>query len=130
MESTEYAERKAFIEELKRQWRLLWNERIDDKLKAEGIASQDFVLLFVDRGTVIMATRDYKQLDFRQLLQQHDLVHDEGLVPSPSVGGWGRFAREVYGKKPGNTRERYFLKPECSCGQSKKGGRGWLHATL
>lgn len=128
METTEYKEKKAFIEELKRQWKLLWVERIDDKLKAEGIASKDFQLLFVDRGTVIMATKDYKPLDFRQLLQQHDLVHDEGLVPSPSTGGWGKFAREVYGRKPGERRKRLFVKPESMSGQPKKGGRGWLHA--
>jgi hypothetical protein len=128
--TTEYKEKKAFIEELKRQWKLLWVERIDDKLKAEGIASKDFHLLFVERGTVIMATRDYKQLDFRQLLQQHDLVHEENLVPSPSVGGWGKFAREVFGKKPGDRRKRSFVAPECLSGQPKKGGRGWLHTRL
>lgn len=128
METTEYKEKKAFIEELKRQWKLLWVERIDDKLKAEGIASKDFQLLFVDRGTVIMATKDFKPLDFHQLLQQHDLVRDEGLVPSQSVGGWGKFAREVYGRKPGERRKRLFVKPESMSGQLKKGGRGWLHA--
>jgi hypothetical protein len=127
VETTECKEKKAFIEELKRQWKLLWIERIDDKLKAEGIASKDFYLLFVERGTVIMATKDYKPLDFRQLLQQHDLVHDESLVPSPSVGGWGKFAREIYGKKHGECRKRLFVKPECLGGQPKKGGRGWLH---
>lgn len=129
METTEYKEKKEFIEELKRQWKLLWMERIDDKLKAEGIASQDFYLLFVERGTVIMATKDYKPLDFRQLLQQHDLVHNENLIQNPSVGGWGKFARELYGKKPGEHRKRLFEKPErVKGGQSKKGGRGWLHA--
>jgi len=128
VETTEYKEKKAFIEELKRQWKLLWIERIDDKLKAEGIANKDFEMLFVDRGTIIMATRDYKPLDFRQLLQQHDLVHDEGLVPSASMGGWGKFAREVYGRKPGERRGRLFVKPERLSMQPKKGGRGWLHA--
>jgi hypothetical protein len=130
VETTEYKERKEFIEELKRQWKLLWIERIDDKLKAEGIANRDFDMLFVDRGTIIMATRNYKPLDFRQLLEQHNLVHDENLVPSPSAGGWGKFARESYGKKPGNTRKRSFIKPVCLSGQSKKDGRGWLHARL
>ena len=37
----------GFVEELKRQWRLLWRERIDDKVRAEGISSKDFELLFV-----------------------------------------------------------------------------------
>jgi hypothetical protein len=127
VETAEYEEKKAFIEELKRQWKLLWIERIDDKLRAEGIASQDFHLLFVDRGTVIMATRDYRPLDFRQLLKQHDLVHDDSLVPCPSVGGWGKFARETYGKK---LRKRFPVQSGCLNGQPKKGGRGWLHTKL
>ena len=130
METTEYKEKKEFIEELKRQWKLLWFERIDDKLKAEGIASKDFSMLFVERGTVIMATKNYKPLDFRQLLLQHNLVHDESLVPSPSVGGWGKFTREVYGKKTGSMRKRSFTQPACLSGPPKKGGRGWLHARL
>jgi len=128
VEPTEYKVKKAFVEELKRQWKLMWVERIDDKVKAEGIASKDFYLLFVERGTVIVATKDCKALDFRQLLEQHDLMHDESLVASPSVGGWGKFAREVYGNKPGERRKRLFAKPPSSSAQPKKGGRGWLHA--
>jgi hypothetical protein len=131
VETTEYKERKEFIEELKRQWKLLWIERIDDEVRAEGIANKDFSLLFVDRGTVIMATRDYKPLDFKQILQEHKMVQVESLVsPNPTVGGWSKFAREAYGKKPGNMRERSFIKPVCLSGQPKKGGRGWLHTRL
>ena len=131
METTEYKERKEFIEELKRQWKLLWIERIDDEVRAEGIANKDFSLLFVDRGTVIMATRDYKPLDFRQILQEHKLVQVESMVsPNPAVGGWGKFARQIYGKKLGNTRKGSLMQPACSSGQPKKGGRGWLHARL
>jgi len=35
---------KGFVEELKRQWQLLWRERVDDKMRAEGVASSDFEL--------------------------------------------------------------------------------------
>ena len=59
---------KSFVEELRRQWKLLWIGRIYDKDKAEGIARLDFELLFVDRGTVIFATRRHKPLDFKEIL--------------------------------------------------------------
>ncbi len=131
MDDIEYKEKKVFVEELKRQWSLLWTERIDDKLKAEGIAREDFSLLFVDRGTVIMATRDYKPLDFKQILQEHKLVQVESMVfPNPAVGGWGKFARETFGKRHESRRQQPFTKPHCLSGPSKKGGRGWLHARL
>ena len=130
MDDIEWKENKAFIEELKRQWSLLWIERIDDEVRAEGIASKDFSLLFVDRGTVIMATRDYKPLDFKQILQEHKLVRIESMVsPNPSVGGWGKFAREVFGKRQDGKRPS-FQKVKCLNGPQKKGGRGWLHARL
>ena len=130
MESSEWKEKKNFIEELKRQWKLLWVERIDDKVRAEGIASDNFALLFVDRGTVILATRDFKPLEFREVLQQHELVSEESKVfPDPAVGGWGKFAREAFGKNRSN-RRRLFAKPRPSNGPPKKGGRGWLHTRL
>ena len=33
---------KSFVGVLRCQWRLLWKERIDDKVRAEGIARKDF----------------------------------------------------------------------------------------
>lgn len=132
MVNNEYKEKKEFVEELKRQWKLLWWNRIDDKVKAEGIASQDFSMLFVESGTVITATRDYKPLDFVQILAKHDLVHLENVVsPRPAVGGYGKFAREVFGKKQVSALRRQILEeaPRRS-GPRKKGGRGWLHVRL
>lgn len=79
---------KEIVEELKDQWKRLWWERIDDKVRAEGIANKDFSMLFIDKGTVIFATRDFKQLSFREILQLHKLVDLDRIVPpSPTVGG-------------------------------------------
>jgi hypothetical protein len=131
VDTTEWKEKKEFIEELKRQWKLLWMERIDDKTKAEGIASKDFSLLFVERGTIIMATRDFKALDFMQILHEHKLVHIDGMVSqNPTVGGWGKFAREVFGRKREKRQMQSSPKLRCLNGSQKKGGRGWLHARL
>ena len=120
---------KEFVDELRAQWKLLWRDRIDDKIRAEGMANQDYSKLFVERGTVIIATRDYKPPDFIEILQQHLSSDAEKLVPpNPSVGGWGKFIRSVINKQRYLTRRRAPPKPDRKKDQQlKKGGRGWLH---
>ena len=56
---------KAVVEELKTQRKRLWQERLEDKVRAEGVAINDYSSLFVERGTVIRATKDYKALNLR-----------------------------------------------------------------
>ena len=120
---------KEFVDELRAQWKLLWRNRIDDKVRAEGIANQDYSKLFVERGTVIIATRDYKPPDFVEILQRHISSDAEKLVPpNPAVGGWGRFIRSVISKQRHLIRR--WVPPEPvrkEDQQLKKGGRGWLH---
>ena len=41
------------VEELKIEWKRLWKERLDDKVRAEGIAKEDYSSLLVEKGTVI-----------------------------------------------------------------------------
>ena len=127
---TSEKESGQIIKKLKQQWKTLWRERIDDKLRAEGIADKDYSLLFVERGTVIVATRKYKPLDFDEILQQH-LPSSEGYVapPNPAIGGWGKFIRNVLSKQSRFTRRMRPepLKPAKEFQQQKKGGRGWLH---
>ena len=121
---------KEFVDELRTQWKLLWRNRIDDKVRAEGIANQDYSKLFVERGTVIIATRDYKPPDFVEILQQHISSDAEKIVPpNPTVGGWGKFIRSAISKQRHLTRRRVPLpEPDRKKGQQrKKGGRGWLH---
>jgi len=125
----ETSEAKEFLDDLRAQWKLLWRNRIDDKVRAEGIANQDYSKLFVERGTVIIATRDYKPLDFVDILQQHMLFGAERIVPpNPTVGGWGKFIRNVMSKQRHLTRRRVPPEPDRKKDQQlKKGGRGWLH---
>jgi len=122
---------KQFNEELKEQWKNMWRSRLDDKVRAEGIADKDYCLLFVERGTVIMATRKFKALDLYEIMQQHRLANLEVIVsPNPSVGGWGKFIRSVL-SSPSSSRRRRHMPPvvEKRRGQQlRKGGRGWLHA--
>ena len=55
---------KEIVKELKEQWRKLWQERIDDQVRAEGIFE---IHVIADVGRIIL--------------------------PSPYVGGWGKFVQ-------------------------------------
>jgi hypothetical protein len=126
-------DKKQLVEELKTQWRTLWRDLIHDKVRAEGIANRDYSLLLVERGTVITASRDYKPLDFYEILKQHGVRNADNVVPpNPSVGGWGRFIRSVLRKQRFIRRERP-APPKLSrkkALQQRKGGRGWLHIRM
>lgn len=129
MNSVEWRE---FLEGLRTRWKSLWLDRIDDKVRAEGIANEDYDLLFVDQGTVIVATRDYKPPDFREILEQHAEDKQPGrvVVSNPRMGGWGKFARDVVSKQKRFTKRGRPVPSELKKKkqQLKKGGRGWLHA--
>ena len=125
-----FEEKKEIRENLKSQWKAMWQERIDDKVRAEGIADKDYSMLFVEQGTVIFATRKFKPPTFFEILQQHGLLSSDNAVsPNPFVGGWGKFMR-IFWKKRQRTRSimQHLSKSSRKKGQQlKKGGRGWLH---
>jgi hypothetical protein len=85
--------------------------------------------LFVERGTVIVANTDYKQVNLKEIQRLHGVQDVERLVPPySSVGGWGKFARIVL-----NTQKRFRKwKRSAPCRECKenlqleKGGRGCL----
>jgi len=122
---------KELVEELKKEWKTLWRERIDDKFRAESIAEKDYSRLFVERGTVIFATKNFRMLSFREILQLHGVVDVDRVVgPHPSVGGWGKFIRTVIANQQSSRRKKrtsQYFEAERKRQQLKKGGRGWLH---
>jgi hypothetical protein len=121
---------KEMVEGLKADWKKLWQERFDDRERAEGVAVTDFTSLYVDQGTVIHATRDFKALNFKEILERHEIENVESIVqPSPHVGGWGKFIRtEITRQTPQiNKRAASYCPPKKEAQQPKKGGRGWLH---
>ena len=129
-ERLESADASALVDDVKEEWKLLWRSRFSDKVRAEGIANNDFLLLFVERGTVIIATRDFKPLNLKDILHSHKIQNVERVIPPhPSVGGWRKFARTVLNNQK---RRRTWEKPVSRRNrkkklQLKKGGRGWLH---
>ena len=132
LESGEKAALQIPVEDVKVEWKLLWRDRIDDRVRAEGIANREYSLLFVERGTVIVATRDFKPLNLKEILCLHRVENVERFVPPhPSVGGWGKFARTVLNKqkraRKWKVTESVPRRKRKKSLQLKKGGRGWLH---
>jgi len=129
------AAQKKLVEELKGQWKLLWSERFDDKQRAEGVSAGDYVVLQVERGTIIHATRDFKALSFREILEKQLAENPECyLQPNNQAGGWGKFVKaQITNQQPQKSRRVALFTHEKALGrherqQPKKGGRGWLHS--
>jgi len=64
---------KQLITELKTQWKLMWSERFDDRVRAEGVSVNDYAILDVEKGTIIHATKDFKILTLKQILEKHKI---------------------------------------------------------
>ena len=122
-------DQKELVNSLKVEWKRLWVERMDDKVRAEGIAINDYSSLFVDRGTIIHATRDFKALNFREILEKHQVDNAERYIPpSPSIGGWAKFVKNnITSQKARKKRAENYCPEKKEKQQPKKGGRGWLH---
>jgi hypothetical protein len=122
---------KEMVEALRMQWKRLWQERVDDKVRAEGVATADYCDLFVEKGTIIHATRNFKTLSFKEILKQHQIENvDRFIPPNPQTGGWNKFIKtNVTNQQPRRQKRADFYRYEDKTKKkhSKKGGRGWLH---
>lgn len=123
------------LEEVKAEWKMLWQNRIDDKIRAEGIAKRTYALLSVDQGTVIAATRDFKPLDLKEILRSYGKNRSELIEnPNPAVGGYGKFARTVLNKQKRyrKWKDNPVIKSKKNKKnlQQKKSGKGWLHIQM
>ncbi len=129
--SEELKAQKELVEDVKVQWKSLWRERVDDHVRAEGIANQDYSKLFVEKGTIIHATRNFKPLSFKEVLEQNQIQNAARYVPpNPETGGWTKFVKTHISSGPKHrsmncSEYEPEVKPKKS--QLKKGGRGWLH---
>ena len=121
---------REFVDDLRVEWKSLWQNRIEDKVRAEGIAKTDYMKLSVEQGTVIKATRNYKQLEFYDIVEEYlGLDAGKAAVPNKTVGGWGKFIRTNIKNQKTRTRRKYTPPKNVSSKrqQKRKGGRGWLH---
>jgi len=117
-------------DEVKAEWKRLWRSRVDDKDRAEGVANELFPLIFVERGTVIVATRDFRPLNLKEILSAYKFKDVNRLVgQNPSVGGMAKFAKAVLNKQYRFRRLPRLIdrSTPAKVQQLKQGGRGWLH---
>jgi hypothetical protein len=126
-----YEAQKELVEQLKIEWKQLWTERFDDKVRAEGVSVNDYQRLFVEQGTIIHATKDFKVLNFKQILDQHKVENPDRYVqPNVDEGGWNKFIKtQVTGQSAKKQKRASTYEVPKPKGQPKKGGRGWLHST-
>ncbi|MEM3602296.1 MAG: hypothetical protein QXN87_06460 [Candidatus Bathyarchaeia archaeon] len=118
---------EEFRKRLKTEWRLMWMERFDDRVRAEGVAVRDYDLLFVDRGSVIFASRDAKTPSFPEIME-YWISKGHVCYSDPKTGGWRKFIRTVLAmQKSRRGGKRIPMEDEKQKQQLKKGGRGWLH---
>ena len=133
MVSASRSQTEVLSDDVIEEWKALWRDRCDDRVKAEAMANRDFSLLCIERGTVIAASRAFKPLDLRSILKNHASDDAGNVVPThPSLGGWGKFVRNVLSKQ---SRVRVGKRSSRSRGrrgnlQRTKSGRGWLHRRL
>lgn len=128
---TKVQAQKKLVEELKAQWKQLWSERLNDKVRAEDISGNNYERLQVERGTIIHASRDFKPLNFKEVLEQHKVANPEAYVaPNVEEGGWTKFAKKeiiAQAKQQRTASQRNQSASKKAALQPKKGGRGWLH---
>ena len=113
---------KEFVDELRTEWKDLWESRVDDKIRAEGVAKHDYSKLFVEQGTVIMATRDFKPIEFHDIVETHlGCESSKAGAPNPTVGGWGKFIKtNIQTQRKGPTKRAPPPKPKPQKGQHQK----------
>jgi hypothetical protein len=124
--------KKKLIEELKGQWKLLWSERFDDRVRAEGVSVKDYAILDIEKGTIIHATKDFKVLTLKQILEKYLVENPERYVqPDAHVGGWNKFIKTEISSKSKRLNPGSIVISDKGASkkklQAKKGGRGWLH---
>ena len=101
-------------------------------MRAEGVSEKDYEILNVERGTVITATRDFKVLNFKDILEKHLIEQpDRFIQPNANIGGWNQFVKtNINTHKPQRSNRPLREAPNKLIGlQSNKSRRGWLHAT-
>ena len=122
---------KEKIEKLRIQWKKMWVEQAVDKLRAERIANTDYRELFIEKGTVFRAITNSKTLNFKEILDKHQIINsDRFSAPDPMVGGWSKFIKENIVKNDSSNKSRAVgrsVKEKKARPQQKKRAKGWLN---
>ncbi len=120
--------KKEQIEEIQVQWHNLWRDKLDDRFRAEAIASDNYSRLFIEKGTVVHATRQFRALSFKDILDQNQIKNAQrSALINPQTGGWTKFIKTSIRKNRPERHALSYVEPEREKQQLKKAGRGWLH---
>jgi hypothetical protein len=122
--------RIQLVDELKVEWKNMWLEQFNDKIRAEGISVADYERLKVSRGTVLHATRSCETPEFKDILKENSVENpDRYIQPSNVEGGWKKFIKTNITNKPSKAKraDEYMSSSKPKGKQSRKSGRGWLH---
>ena len=106
--------------------------RFDDRVRAEGVSVNDYAILDIEKGTIIHATKDFKVLNLKQILEKYLIEDPDRYVqPDVNVGGWNKFIKSEISsnsKKDGIAFNISNKRVSKKRQQAKKSVRGWLHA--
>ena len=96
---------KELVENLLVQWKKLWYENINDTKQAEKIASNTYSSLFIEKGTIIHASRNFKIPSFKEIVRLNKIENGERYIsPDPIVGGWTKFTKKYITSQKINKR--------------------------
>ncbi len=121
-----------FRKEIRKEWNDLWDQRFEDRQRAEDIARKDYELLFVEKGTVIRATRGYQPLSLEDIIERNEKILGLELsTPRPNEGGYRKFAKDVL-----SNQARFRKHPQSSTQSVEKDriernsetSKGWLRS--
>ncbi|MDR0372833.1 MAG: hypothetical protein LBI79_04650 [Nitrososphaerota archaeon] len=122
--------RVQIVDELRIEWKSMWIEQFNDKVRAEGVSVADYERLKVSRGTILHATRSCETPEFKDILKENLVENpDRYIQPNNVEGGWRKFIKTNITKGTFKTKRvaEYAPPPKPKGKQPKKGGRGWLH---
>ena len=123
---------QAIRQKIQQQWRDLWDYRFQDKWAAEDVARKTYDLLYIEKGTVIQATKNYQPPNLSNILKLNEKTLRVRLTyPDPNTGGWHKFYRQVLAEQPrwrNNIMKRKMARQNEKNALQRKGGRGWLNS--
>lgn len=113
--------------DLKKDWKELWDSKINDNRKGESISRKHYLSLYVEKGEVILASRDFKPVSLQNILEKR-LGREtmQSVYPDPVTGGWKKFTKTYIQKRNSKKRTRPEVKIDINQHQ-RKGGDGWLN---
>ena len=122
--------KNELVENLIAQWKTLWREKIDDPIKAEKIANNTYSSLYIEKGTIIQASRNYKIPSFKEIVRLNKIENGERYIPpNPNIGGWTKFTKKYITSQKTNKKNPNPLiqKNRDKKNLQKQSGRGWIH---